>query len=289
MRTLFLLALLNVVIVGCAGVPRTTDNSTANSVSGSADKVVVTSDVEWESLNPARGDKSPRAGTLWGDRSGTGPTGFLVQFVDGFSSPPHIHNVSYRGVVISGHIHNDDPNAENMWMPTGSFWTQPKGEAHITAAKGRTNVAYIEIEEGPYLVLPVEEAFDSGERPINVDESNIVWIDPPNVPGSVDGLKQAFLWGSPQDDQLNGTLVKLPPGFFGEIRSHGSTLRAVVIQGQVTHRAQGAARVNAMKPGSYFSLNGQSVHEVSCDAGDECIIYVRIRGKYDVRSVQPVS
>ena len=62
---------------------------------------------------------------------------------------------------------------------TGSFWTQPKGEVHITAAKGTTNVAYIEIEEGPYLVLPTEEAFDSGERPINVDASNIVWIDQP--------------------------------------------------------------------------------------------------------------
>ena len=136
--------------------------------------LVLASEVTWEQLNPARGDKSPKAGTLWGDRNGTGPTGFLVQFADGFSSPPHIHNVSYRGMVISGLIHNDDPGAADMWLPTGSFWTQPKGEVHITAAKGTTNVAYIEIEKGPYLVLPPEEAFDSGERPINVDASNIV-------------------------------------------------------------------------------------------------------------------
>ncbi len=39
---------------------------------------VLTSEVKWEQLNPARGDKSPKAGTLWGDRNGTGPTGFLV-------------------------------------------------------------------------------------------------------------------------------------------------------------------------------------------------------------------
>ena len=31
-------------------------------------KIVSIKDVNWEKLNPARGDKSPQAGTLWGDR-----------------------------------------------------------------------------------------------------------------------------------------------------------------------------------------------------------------------------
>ena len=83
-------------------------------------KVVLASEVEWEQLNPKRGDQSPQAATLWGDRNGTEATGFLVKFVDGFSSPPHIHNVSYRGVVIAGGVHNDDPEAKPMWMPAGS-------------------------------------------------------------------------------------------------------------------------------------------------------------------------
>ena len=244
--------------------------------------VVLTSEVKWEQLNPARGDKSPKAGTLWGDRNGTGPTGFLVKFVDGFSSPPHIHNVSYRGVVISGLIHNDDPDAADMWLPTGSFWTQPKGEVHITAAKGSTNVAYIEIEQGPYLVLPTEEAFDSGERPVNVDASNIVWIDQPGIPASADGPKVAFLWGNPQDDQLNGTLVKLPAGFTGKIDSHGSTFRAVVIKGQPQYQVPGETDVKTLEPGSYFTSMGESVHQVSSKAGEESIIYVRTDGKYDV-------
>lgn len=92
--------------------------------SDTASEVLLQSDVQWTPLNPARGDQSPQAGTLWGDRTNSGASGFLVQFVDGFSSPPHIHNVTYRGVVISGLIHNDDPKAEKMWMPEGSFWTQ---------------------------------------------------------------------------------------------------------------------------------------------------------------------
>ena len=40
---------------------------------------VLTSKVQWVPLNPARGEKGPRAGTLWGlwgDRASTDPSGF---------------------------------------------------------------------------------------------------------------------------------------------------------------------------------------------------------------------
>ena len=253
-------------------------------------EVVLMSEVEWSPLNPARGDQSPRAGTLWGDRTNSGASGFLVEFVDGFSSPPHIHNVTYRGVVISGTIHNDDPNAEKMWMPASSFWTQPAGEAHITAAEGSTNLAYIEIDEGPYLVNPTEEAFDNGEKPINVYESNIIWldasnitqIDRPQMSADANKTKVAFLWGNPQDGELNGTLVKLPPEFTVEIRNQGSTLRAVVIQGRSQYLVPGETEEKTLEPGSYFGSEAESVHQVSCQAEEECIIYVRTEGKYEV-------
>ena len=61
-------------------------------------EVVLTSEVNWEHLNPARGDKSPSAGTLWGDRKGNEPTGYLLKPTDGFKSPPHIQNVSVHQV-----------------------------------------------------------------------------------------------------------------------------------------------------------------------------------------------
>ncbi len=248
-------------------------------------QVVLMSEVKWGALNPARGDNSPRAGTLWGDRTGSGPSGFLVKFVDGFSSPPHIHNITYRGVVISGTIHNDDPNAKKMWMPTGSFWTQPAGGVHITSAEGSNNLAYIEIEEGPYLVLPTEKAFFSDDKPINVDTSNIVWIDQPGMPASTNGAKVAFLWGKPQDNQLYGTLVKLPAGFTGKIRSR-STFHAVVIQGQPQYKVPSETEVKTLVPGSYFSSKGKSVHQISSKAREESIIYVRTDGKFQVISVQ---
>ncbi|MEM7397514.1 MAG: DUF4437 domain-containing protein [Pseudomonadota bacterium] len=241
-------------------------------------EVVSVSEVKWTPLNPLRGDKGPQAGTLWGDRAGPAPTGFLVKFLDGFSSPPHIHNVTYRGVVISGLVHNDDPQAAKMWMPAGSFWTQPAGEVHITAATGANNVAFIEIDRGPYLVRPPNEATDVGERPINMVPSNIVWVDPAGVPKSADGPKVAYLWGKPDDGELSGTFVRLPAGFSGKISSNGATFRAVVIEGQPTHKG---AEVKTLAPGSYFGSTGEWVHDVSSEAG-ESIIYIRTDGRYEV-------
>tara|TARA_R110002049_G_scaffold152106_2_gene315980 strand:- start:11560 stop:12396 length:837 start_codon:yes stop_codon:yes gene_type:complete len=247
-------------------------------------EVVLTSDVKWGALNPARGDKGPRAGNLWGDRTGSGPSGFLVKFEEGFSSPPHIHNISYRGVVIRGLVHNDDPNAEDMWLPTSSYWTQPAGEVHITSANAGNNLAYIEIEEGPYLVLPVEEAFDNGERSINVDASNIVWLDQSVMAESGNEPKIAYLWSKPQSDMLNGTLIKLPPGFGGEMHSSASILRAILVQGAASHQVSDEGEFKKLEPGSYFGSKGEMVHHISCDKKLDCIFYVRTNGKFEVIS-----
>lgn len=273
MKALTIFAIISIVTAGCTSIQTASDNTTKTA------EVLLASEIKWEQLNPARGDMSPQAGTLWGDRKGTVPTGFLAKFVDGFSSPPHIHNATYRAVVIKGLIHNDDPDAAHMWMPGGSFWTQPKGEVHITAARGKINVALVEIDKGPYLVLPPDKAFDTGEKPINVDASNIVWVDPPIMQPSANGPKIAYLWGNLQDGQSNGSFIKLPAGFKGKIRSYGATFRAVVIKGEPQYFG---TATQTLEPGSYFSSRGESVHQISSKPGEESIIYVRTNGRYKV-------
>jgi len=281
------MSMLIIVILTSLFAARSPSNAQQNAKPTS--KVVLAADVEWTPLNPARGDKSPQAATLWGDRKGSAATGFLVKFADGFSSPPHLHNVTYRGVVIGGGIHNDDPNATPMWMPPGSFWTQPAGEPHVTAARGLA-IAYIEIDKGPYLVLPIEEAFDNGESPVNVDASNIVWlnasdtnwIEEPVDNAMTEGPEIAFLWGSPRNNGVNGTLVKLPGGFKGKIRSGDSVFRAVIIQGKPKYHLRGKTKGKIIAPGSHFSSEGAKSHQVSCGAKEQCTIYVRSEGKFRV-------
>ena len=259
-----------------------------------ASEIVLVSEVEWGPLNPARGDAGPRAGDLWGDRTAPGPSGFLVEFADGFSSPPHIHNVTYRAVTIRGLVHNDDPEAEEMWMPAGSFWTQPAGAVHVTSAKGLPTLAYVEIDNGPYLVRPVEEAFDQGERPLNVDASNVVWLDAsdltwldrPKAVSSSETPEVALLWRGPEGDPLVGSFLRLPVGFSGTVRGQGATLRVVLIRGQVRHQSSGrAGGPEVLEPGSTFSSAGGTAHRVSCEAEVVCLLYVRAEGGFDLATV----
>ena len=245
-------------------------------------ELVLTSDVQWDQLNPARGDQSPRAGTLWGDRNGLEATGFLFNPVDGFESPPHIHNVTYRGVVISGLVHNDDPTAGPMWMPARSFWTQPKGRVHITSAKGPDTVAYIEIDQGPYLVMPPEEKFEPVAEPINIHDTNLVWVAPPS-PKAPKGVLVAYLWEHRGSRKMGGTLVKLPAGVAASLHGHGPTLRAVVIQGEPHYSAQDQRGRVTLTPGTYFSSTGAAVHHLANESDGDMIVYVRTPGAVDLR------
>lgn len=261
--------------------------TTSWNVSEPTNEVVLSSEIKWEALNPARGDKSPQAGTVWGDRNGTVPTGFLVKFVDGFSSPPHIHNVSYRALVIKGLVHNDDPDAAEMWMSEGSFWTQPAGEVHITSAKGTENIAFVEIDQGPYLVKPIQEAFDNGERPVNVDKSNMVWLDASQTSlistkgksSPEQGPKIAFLW---EKGNFQGNLIHLPAGFTGEIRSKGDVFRGVIVSGEVNYSMPKSAEIQSLDQTSSFYSTGRSVHQISTQPGIETRIYIQTNGDFQI-------
>ncbi|MEM7180451.1 MAG: DUF4437 domain-containing protein [Spirochaetota bacterium] len=222
-------------------------------------EVLSVKDVKWEKLNPARGDKSPQAANLWGDRKKNTPTGFLVKFVDGFSSPPHIHNVSYRGIVISGLVHNDDPGAAPMWMPAGSYWTQPAGESHITSAKGNTNIAFIEIDSGPYLVKPTEEAFDNGEKPVNIHKSNIIWQKQKTV-------ELARIWQG-SEKKAYATLVKYQEPIVLKARE----TYIVVIAGTVLANSNS----QKLQPGSLIHSIQQGRVRFVCLDKTPCILYAK--------------
>lgn len=250
-------------------------------------EVKLASEIQWQKLNPARGDASPQAGTIWGDQTKDGESGFLVKFIDGFSSPPHIHNITYRGIVIAGGLHNDDPDAKHMWMPVGSYWTQPAGEVHITAARG-ASIGYVEIQSGPYLVKSETEAFDNGERPVNVDATNVVWLDASNttwIKGETktdptNNAQMAFMWGSPEDDQINGTMLKLPAGFAGRLNTESSSFKVIVIEGQTKLHLDGGKDVKTLTAGGYFGSEGKHSHYLT--SKEACTVYIRTKGKYSV-------
>ena len=246
-------------------------------------EVIQSEELMWGYLNPLRGDKSPRAADLWGDRTKNIATGMLVGFKKGFSSPPHIHNITYRGVVIEGLMHNDDPGAEKMWLPAGSYWTQPAGENHITAANGDTNLIFLEINSGPYLVKPTNQQFDDGERPINVHASNVVWLDETESV-LLDGgnIDIAYLWETRHPKPVAGYLLKLGAGFTGQISITASEFRAVVVRGDVSYKSDETSETLPLLQSSYFRSTGAFKHELK--ANEDSTIYVRTNGKLKVES-----
>ncbi|MEO0423971.1 MAG: DUF4437 domain-containing protein [Pseudomonadota bacterium] len=254
-------------------------------------RVLPISEVVFQPLNPARGEASPQAGVLWGDIRNNKSTGAIVRFRDGFSSPPHIHNITYRAVVIEGAVHNDDRQAEPMWMGPGSFWTQPAGEPHITAAKpGQPAMIVLEILQGPYLVRPSDQAFDNGERPINVDATNIIWLSSQDTTW-VEGADAqiAFLWGRRQGDGRHGALLRLRSGTSGQLQGAGAPRHTVVIRGPIEFgAAEGGGRAEKLEAGSYFSASG-SDEVISClsNAEADCLVYVSTRGRYRFATATP--
>ena len=252
-------------------------------------RVLTPEQVDYVPLNPARGDRSPKAGVLWGDIRSDESSGVLLRFADGFSSPPHIHNITYRAVVVSGELHNDDPGAEKFWMGPGSFWTQPAGENHITVARpGGGATAFLEILSGPYLVQPATEAFDNGERPVNVASSNLVWMGADEFSrigkrSDNTGAEVALLWGDLSGASLNGSFLRLSPGYSGSLSTLAGMLRSVVVQGDLAHSVPNATGTSVIGPGGFFESASGLDHTVSCQSDVACIIYLRTRGEFRIR------
>ena len=206
-----------------------------------------------------------------------------MKFNKGFSSPPHIHNITYRGVVIQGLLHNDDEQAAKQWLPPGSYWQQPAGEAHITAADGQENIAFLDIQEGPYLVQPTSEAFDNGDRPVNVDKSNMVWLNANDIEwvASKSNVETAFLCGSHEKNQLRATLLRLPAGFKGKIKNLSPNFRGVVISGGLIHQFSKKGEVNQLNAPSYFGAEENATSIISAEK--ETVLYIRSNGDFQVK------
>ena len=116
---------------------------------------------------------------------------------------------------------------------------------------------------------------------MNVKAADIAWKSPSEITErapidatSPDNAKIASLWGNPHDEGPSGFLVKLPAGSATVIPSHGSTFRAVVIQGSPAHHAEGGSEATIIEPASFISANDASA-KVSCESTRDCIFYVR--------------
>lgn len=108
-------------------------------------------------------------------------------------------------------------------MQAGSFWTQPLG-ATTSPPDWRARHDLLGDPVGPHLVKPSDEAFDGGERPINVGARNITRLGADDAEWVGDeSPRMACLGGSVEDNEQYSTFVEPLSG------SGGDYIRSLVI------------------------------------------------------------
>lgn len=131
---------------------------------------------------------------------------------------------------------------------------------------------------------PTSEALDNGERPVNVDKTNLVWLNAKDIEwiNEKSKVKTAFLWGSHEKNQLRVTLLKLPAGFKGKIQNLSPSFRAVIISGGLTHQFAKNGEKKELNAPSYFGAEENATSIISAEK--ETVIYIRSNGSFKVNA-----
>lgn len=220
-------------------------------------------DLNWERQGGAEIAK------LWSTSDGS--HAILVKMPSGYSSGPQFKDRDYHAVVISGSMTNADPAQEQpRVLGPGSFWIQPGGARHVTTCKG----------EDACLAYLVFERSARGIEAKTIPAKDIPWWEVPNTYGNV---KLAWVWGEREAAQPSGFFLWFKAGFPGFPHTHTESYNGMVVQGGYKHWEIGEKNVPVLPAGSTFWQKGGAPHDDSCEAGQDCIAYFRIDGKFDIQ------
>lgn len=128
---------------------------------------------------------------------------------------------------------------------------------------------------------PIDEAFDNGERPINIEFSNLVWLDK-NTSKVIHSDSRAEISFLIEEAEYRSLFIKLPKGFDGKIETNGEIAHAVVIQGELSYTMPMTKTQQYLDLGSYFGSSNKSTHRVKNTSNLETILYVRTNGDVTV-------
>ncbi len=128
---------------------------------------------------------------------------------------------------------------------------------------------------------PINKAFDNGERPINIDISNVVWLDneKTNWVSSNSNAQISFLL---KNEDFRSLFVKLPKGYSGTIKTEGTVLHSVIIQGELNYLVSQENETKVLDPGSYFGSTSKATHTISNTKNDVVLIYIRTNGSIEI-------
>jgi quercetin dioxygenase-like cupin family protein len=114
-----------------------------------------------------------------------------------------------------------------------------------------------------------------GGKGVFIPASDVKWVDVPTMTG----VQMAVLQGDPHKGPHH-SMVKFSPGFTSPKHHHSANHYVAVLAGTLVLTVDGTE--HKLPAGSYFSFASKKQHITHCEEGNECILFIDARGKWDV-------
>jgi quercetin dioxygenase-like cupin family protein len=119
----------------------------------------------------------------------------------------------------------------------------------------------------------------AAEKGVVSAASDLKWVDNP----AMKGAQQAILWGDPKTGAY-GAIKKVPGGTVLGPHTHTNDQKAVVVAGTIEFNFEGQPK-KELGAGSYVSIPGGEIHDVTCKAGADCVYFEQSVGAADFKPV----
>jgi quercetin dioxygenase-like cupin family protein len=113
-----------------------------------------------------------------------------------------------------------------------------------------------------------------------VDTKNIKWTEVPGFKGI-----STFTADGDAAKGPHHTFMKFSAGFSAPVHHHTADHFVSVISGTLVLTVDG--QEHRLPAGSYFAFKNKHAHATACAADSDCVIFLDVRGKWDV--VMPVK
>jgi len=108
-----------------------------------------------------------------------------------------------------------------------------------------------------------------------MDVGTLQWTDVPGFPG----VKTAPVEGDPAKGPHH-MFMKFTAGFAAPMHHHTANHFVTVVSGTLVLTVDG--KEQRLPAGSYFAFKDKSAHKTACAEGADCVLFMDVRGKWDV-------
>ncbi len=235
--------------------------------------------IKWEILESSLAEYNKNVAFIDGSLNSDSLSIFLLKPNNDDNSPIFLHNKDYLGIVLNGVFQEKDSKDKKDILEPSAYWVQPANSINTLHSNDEEPILLIETQ-GPYSEILAEDGLNQIKSK-NTYINDIVWKDIFTKSTPLNKVMYSTVWTSETIPNLNGTYIKIPFGFNGIINNSENSFLGIVIGGKVNY-LQKDKSVLTLDKGSYFSSEGNSSHNISCNEKQGCIIYLRSYDKPNI-------